>query len=239
MEYSIKINEFEGPMDLLLHLIKKSEIDIFNINICEITDQYLDYLSKMEELDLDIASEYLTLAAELMEIKSYTLLPKKEKEVEDEEDPKERLVKRLLEYQQYKEITSSFKELEQTRKEYFTKELSDLRVYQEEINEVKLDFSMDDLTHAFEEFLKRKEDSKPLNTKITKKEYSVSIRCNEIRSLLKSKKKINFDELFENFNKEYIIVTFLSILDLAKKQELDINQDDNFNTISLSWKGEF
>lgn len=235
MEYQIKINEFEGPMDLLLHLIKKSEIDIFNINICEITDQYLAYLKKMEELDLDIASEYLTLAAELMEIKSYTLLPKKEFIEEEEEDPREQLVKRILEYQQYKEITNRLKELEQDRQEFYTKEMSDIRAYQEEKN-VTIDFEFDDLMRAFLEFRKRKEEAAPLNTKITKKEYSVSKRSNELRNLLSQKKRIHFEELLEDYNREYLVVTFLSILDLAKKQEIELKQTNNFQQIELLWK---
>ena len=105
MEYSVKINEFEGPLDLLLHLIKESNIKIEDIKIDEITKQYLDYINKMEEMNLDIASEYLVMAAELIEMKSNNLLPKKEeKELVEEEDPKEELIRRLLEYESYKKL---------------------------------------------------------------------------------------------------------------------------------------
>ena len=128
MEYKVMINEFEGPMDLLLHLIKKDDIDIFDIKIEEITNQYLSYLHAMKELDLDIASEYLIMAAELIEMKSSQLLPvDKSDEDEFEEDPRERLIKRLIEYKRYKEVTSSFRNLEEERKQYYTKEVSDMK----------------------------------------------------------------------------------------------------------------
>lgn len=235
MEYKVTIQDFEGPMDLLFHLIKKSEIDIFDVNLCEITDQYMDYLKQMEKLELDIASEYLTLAAELMEIKSYMLLPRHESDEIEEEDPRERLLGKLVEYQQYKEITEKFKDLELERKEYFTKEVSDLREYQEE-KEIEFDFCLDDLTKAFAEFLKRAEESKPLNTKIAKKEYSVSRRNEEIRSLLKEKKKVQLEELFDIYSRDYVVVTFLSILDLTRKQEILLEQEQNFCCINLLWR---
>ncbi len=192
MEYKVMINEFEGPMDLLLHLIKKDDIDIFDIKIEEITNQYLSYLHAMKELDLDIASEYLIMAAELIEMKSSQLLPvDKSDEDEFEEDPRERLIKRLIEYKRYKEVTSSFRNLEEERKQYYTKEVSDMREYaKEEDNLSCLDISLDDLTLALKKFLERKDLEKPLNTKITKKEYSVGKRSDEIRHLLKKTEEI-------------------------------------------------
>ena len=235
MEYTITIDKFEGPMDLLLHLIKKSDIDIFDIQIEVIIDQYLDYLNQMEQLDLDIASEYLVLAAELIEIKSSMLLPKPVIDSDEYmEDPKEALIKRLLEYERYKKITDSFKDLESERKMYFTKEVSDLREFATSDTSISIgDITIDDLTKAFENFLERKELEKPLNTKITKKEYSVADRTLEIKSLLKKKKKIEFEELFEVYTKDYVVVTFLSILDMARKHELKITQDNNFSKIIL------
>lgn len=235
MEYKITINEFEGPMDLLLHLIKKSDIDILNIEIEEITKQYLDYIHAMEEMNLDIASEYLIMAAELIEIKSSMLLPKPEiVEDEYEEDPREKLIQRLIEYKRYKEVTGTFRDLETARKQYYTKEVSDMREYSNPDSSVSIgDITLDDLTEAFKKFLERKELEKPLHTKITKKEYSVSDRSREIRSLLKKHKKIEFGELFEILTREYVVVTFLSILDLARKSELRIVQEDNFAKIFL------
>lgn len=239
MDYRITINEFEGPMDLLLHLIKSSDIDIYEIELEEITKQYLSYIEAMEELNLNIASEYLVMAAELIEMKSSMLLPKKKIEEDTyEEDPREQLIKRLIAYRQYKEVTSEFKELELERKQYLTKLPNNLSEFKEEnipMNFGEVDLS--DLLYAFQKFLERKQEEKPIHTKITKKEYSVHVRSNEIRNMLRKKKKIEFEELFEIVTKDYVVVTFLSILDLAKKQELEIKQENNFSKIILSLKG--
>ncbi len=239
MDYKIMINEFEGPMDLLLHLIKKSELNIYDISIEEITKQYLDYISAMEQLDLDIASEYLIMAAELIEIKSAMLLPRPAIENEDEyeEDPKEKLIARLLEYKKYKEMTSEFKQLEETRKEIYTKEASDLNEYKQSSVVDLGDVDLNSLLDAFNKFLERKKLEEPLNTKVTKREYSISERSSEIKNILKKKKKVNFEELFQQFNKDYVVVTFLSILTMAKKQELIIQQENNFDKIIISLKG--
>lgn len=239
MEYKFLINDFEGPLDLLLHLIKKNNVDICDIKISDITKQYLDYLEEMENLDLNIASEYLALAAELIEMKSLVLLPKPEfSDDEYEEDPRENLIKRLIEYKKIKESTPKLKELEEERKKLYTKVASNMKQYQDENQKPDFnDIDLDCLLNAFSKFLDRKEEEKPLNTKITKKEYSVSKRSREIKSLLRTKQKINFEELFEIQTKEYIVVTFLSILALAKKQELIIKQDNNFSNIILSLRG--
>lgn len=237
MEYTVTIDKFEGPLDLLLHLIKQTDIDICDISILDITKQYMEYINKMEEMNLNIASEYLIMAAELLEMKSNMLLPRpKLEEDEYEEDPREQLIKRLLEYEQYKQVTNDFKELELSRKEIFTKEPSDLKEFKVEVDESG-NGSVDDLLLAFQKFLERKELDKPLNTKITNKEYSVGVRSNEIRTILKNKKKLYFDELFEEFNKTYVVVTFLSVLNLARKQELRIEQENNFEKIYLTSEG--
>lgn len=234
------ISEFEGPLDLLLHLIKESSIEIFDIEIEKVAEQYMEYIHCMETLNLNIASEYLTMAAELIEMKSNSLLPKRNTELEDdyEEDPRERLIERLLEYQRYKEVTPKLQELEEQRHEYFSKNPESLKEYVDiSYENVELDIQLEDLLEAFKKMLERKELEKPLQTKITKKEYSVSARSNEIRQLLTKKKRIEFRELFSIITKDYVIVTFLSILDLARKQELCITQDHNFNQIVLEAKG--
>ena len=239
MDYKITINDFEGPMDLLLHLIKTNDVDIRDISIEQITKQYLDFINKMEEMNLNVASEYLIMAAELLEIKSSILLPRKEKVEEIEEDPKEQLINRLIEYKKYKEITSDFKKLEEDRKKYFTKSVENLSLYRNEEEQLDLgDVDLDQLLEVFQKFLIRKEEEKPLNTKISKKEYSVKDRSEEIRKILKNKKRIDFEELFEIHKKDYIIVTFLSILSMARKQEITIKQDDNFDNIYLTYRGE-
>jgi len=238
MKYEIKIDEFEGPLDLLLHLIKTSDMNIFDIEVEEITKQYLDYIEAMEEMNLNVASEYLVMAAELIEMKSATLLPKpKIEEDEYEEDPRDALIQRLLEYKQYKEVTESFKELEEERKQIYTKVAENLKNYQTDESVSMLDVDLDILMEAFKKFLERKEEEKPLHTTVTTKEYSVKERSREIRSLLKSKKKVKFEELFEIRKKDYVVVTFLSILSMCKKQELEITQTGNFDEIYLNLKG--
>ena len=142
MELDLKINEFEGPLDLLLHLIKENKMDIFDIKIEEITEQYLSYIKKQESMNLEVDSEYLVLASELIEIKSKLLLPH-EKEVIDEEesDPREELMNRLLEYQAYKEITKTLKEKELIRQEIYTKAPSSLKEYVDSDTDIKIDYT--------------------------------------------------------------------------------------------------
>ena len=232
MNYQIKINEFEGPLDLLLHLIKKSNIDIYDISLSDITDQYLEYIHQMEELNLDIASEYLVMATELLEYKSRSLLPKKIEDDKEEEDPKEELIKRLVDYKKYKEITSEFKKLEDIRSEIYTKTPSNINEYDEKvINNSEL--SVNDLISAFKKFIDRKEYEKPLNTKITTKELSVSDRIIKIKEILKTKNEVNFIDLFDKLTKDYVVVTFLSILEMSKNKEIEIKQDNNFGNIII------
>ena len=240
MDYKVKINEFEGPLDLLLHLIKQADIDIFEINIADITDSYLSYISQMEELNLNIDSEYLVMAADLIEMKSRELLPQNDEVEEDdyEEDPKGALINRLIEYQKYKEISQEFKKMEEDRKELFSKDPSLLNEFHDDNVKINDDIILDDLIRAFMKFQERKEFEKPLNTVVTRKEYSVGKRCDEIITSLRKKRKMNFDDLFEIYTKEYTVVTFLAILNLARKGQLDIRQDRNLNTIVLSLKGE-
>lgn len=237
--YEINIPSFEGPLDLLLHLIRKSNININEISIDEITKQYLDYINKMEEMNLNIASEYLVMAAELMEIKSASLLPKVENSEEVEENPKEKLINRLLEYEQYKKITDTFKNLESLRNEVFTREPDNLLNYKDEDSVVDYGVDLNDLLEAFSKFLEQKELDKPLNTKVTNKEYSISKRSHEIKKILKEKHQVNFEDLFETYTKDYVVVTFLSILSMTRKQEIDIEQENNFKNIIIKEKVKY
>lgn len=232
MDYIITIDKFEGPLDLLLHLIKKSNINIIDINILEITKQYLDYINNMEKLNLDIASSYLVMASELIEMKSNILLPKPN--LDEIEEERQELINKLIDYEQYKNITSYFKNLETNRKEEYTKEPVDLRIYgyTKEIH-LNQNIKLEDLVQALNNFLEKKQLEKPLNTKITTKEYSQEKRSNEILNILKKRKKLEFTELFDTNEKSYIVVTFLSILDLVRKSYININQENNFKKIYI------
>ena len=241
MDYTIRIDEFEGPLDLLLHLIKKNNLDINEISITLIVDQYLDYIKKQEELNINVASSYLVMACELMEIKSSSLLPSKKIETEDdyEEDPKQRLIDKLIEYEKYKEVSSVFKELELRRKDIFVKSPENINNYiEEDFTIEKNTESIDLLIEAFRNFIDRKELEKPLNTKITNKEYSVKKRKIDIKNKLLIHKELNFTSLFEENNKPYIIVTFLSILEMSKEEEINIKQDNNFSDILIELRNK-
>ena len=229
------IGDFEGPLDLLLHLIKKSKMEIFDIEISEITNQYLNYIKSMTDMNLDIASEYLVMASELIEMKSKKLLPKNEEKEEDEEveDPEVVLKRRLVEYQKYKESTNVFRDLEKNRSSYYTKAPESLKKYS--LEKLENDGSVDvyDLLDAFQKLLERQEFNKPKNTKIARKELSVKERIVKIRDILRVNKRVNFVELFDDFSKPYVVVTFISVLEMVKSREINIKQDNNFSDIYI------
>jgi segregation and condensation protein A len=224
----ITLENFEGPLDLLLHLIKKENMNIYDISISKITAQYLKFINEMQKLNLNIASEYLVMSAELIEIKASTLLPKQDN---DEEDPKEELIKKLLDYAQYKELTSEFKDLKNKRAEIHTKDPENLQCFAK-IDDETLDLQI--LLDAFDNFLKKQKVNAPLSATITKKEYSLKKRIDELKNLLKNKKNVPFEQLFDIITKEYIIVTFLAVLNMAKSGEIKIIQEKNLSQILIS-----
>lgn len=226
----ISIDSFEGPLDLLLHLIKENKMDIFNLKLELIVDQYLLYLKKQEQLNLEIASSYLVVASELIEIKSRLLLPKPPLSLE-EEPLEEDLVKKLINYQQYKEITTVLKNGSIERQQFFTKLPDNLTSYMSEEITFTKDVSLDDLTDALQKFLKRKQEDLPVPTKITTREISVEQMQGSIKNRLKREGKLSFYKLFDVLTKEYIVATFLAILEMARQGELLITQEDNFNDI--------
>ena len=184
MNLDIRISEFEGPLDLLLHLIKESKMDILTIEIESITEQYLKYIESQEKLNLEVASEYLVMASELIEMKSRMILPKTDgEEKEEEDDPREELIGRLLEYQAYKEITKALKEREEDRQHFYTKIPEDYSQFREKEDTLEGDVSIDDLVDAFKKYLQRKKEMKPLSTKVTVKEISVSSRRHDIKRI--------------------------------------------------------
>ncbi len=227
-----RIDTFEGPLDLLLHLIKENKMNIFDIPVEEITKQYLDYIHALENRNLEVASSYLVMASELIELKARMLLPKPVQEIEEEvEDPREALVSRLLEYQAYKEISKKLKEKEILRQEIYTKLPENINEFREDNSRLEQDGSLDDLVDAFKKFLMRKKEEQPLQTKVTMKEITVSSRKLEIRDKLKKEKRVSFFSLFPVISKEYIVATFLAILEMARNKELTIQQDELFSEI--------
>lgn len=234
MNYEVTLDNFSGPLDLLLHLIKESKVEIMDIKIEVIANQYLDFIRRMEELNLNIASEYLVMASELIEMKSKLLLPRQKNEDENSEeelDPKEALIRKLLEYEQYKRMTENFKQLEEIRQEIYTKTPENMKNYVDDNTSISVDVTLDDLLDAFNKFLERKKAEKPLQTKVTEKEITVEERRTSIRNSLRMYKKVNFFDLFDVLSKEYVVVTFLAILEMCRKSEVILKQERDFDNI--------
>ena len=235
MNYTFTVNDFEGPLDLLLHLVKESELDIYEINIADIIEDYLNFLHAMEEMNIDVASEYLTVASELIHLKSKLLVGRvdEEENSEFELNSLDDLKQRIIEYEKYKKLSADFREMEERRSEVFTKMPESLKEYEEEGMVVNQSLTINDLLNAFLAFQTRSEEGAPLKTKISKKELSVGERIRDIRSILKSKKKINFLELFEEYTREYVVITLLSLLEMAKNNEILMMQRGNFSPIMI------
>jgi len=239
MRYETKIDAFEGPLDLLLHLIKELKVDIHEVKISEITYQYLNYIKTMEEMHLEIASEYLVMAANLMLIKSKKLLPKEDVEIEDEyeEDPEAELRRRLLEYQIYKESLDEFRRLEEERGQYYTKPAIDFTEYIDDRITLNINYDASELVLAFEKMLRRKKLEIPMPTTIFAEKVTVGEQVDFIKEVLHFRKRLRFSELFERFDKEYIVVTFLAMLELAKAGDIVLVQDDSIDEIEVVEKG--
>lgn len=235
MNYRVSINDFEGPLDLLLHFVKEMKMDIYEINTEKIIEEYLQYIHNLQDLNIEVASEFLVMASELIHLKSKMLIGKTLEEEKEESEygiqSEEDLKTRLLEYQKYKEVTKSFKELEEKRGNIYTKVPQSLKEYMEAPTLINEGITIDDLLQAFLGLQERIHFHEPVNTKITRKEISIDSRRIRIRNILQEKKKVTFDELFEIRTKDYIVVTFLALLDMIKNQEIIVRQENNFEQI--------
>lgn len=209
-------------------------MDIYEVNISEIIEEYITFIHSLEEKNINIASEYLVMSAELIHLKSRKLINKEEEQPEEDEfgiTSEEDLRNKLLEYEKYKKVTKDFKELEEKRSEVFTKLPESLKEYVEDTSLAPGQVTIEDLMNAILLFQERQKLEKPLNTKVTKREITVEERTKDIRNILAKKKKVNFLDLFEIATKEYIIVTFLSVLEMSKNNEIVLTQDNNFSPI--------
>lgn len=243
MNLSVKLQAFEGPLDLLLHLIEKDKINIYDIPILEITNQYLDYIREMEQENLDIISEFLLMAATLLDIKSRMLLPKQVDENGEEEDPRQELVERLLEYKKFKYISEELKE-KQADAEKFLFKLETLppevAMYQEPVDLDKLlsDVTLAKLHGIFQSVIKRRVDTiDPIRSKfgkIQKEEVSLTDKINLILGIAEKHKKFSFRTLLESQKgRMEVIVTFLAILELIKIGKITIAQENIFDDITV------
>lgn len=235
MDYTVDINDFHGPLDLLLHLVKNKEQDIYEISTSTIIEEYLAYINQMQDLNIDIASEFLVMAATLIHLKSRMLLGDSSEAEEEENEfqiqTEEDLKNRILEYEKYKNMTEVFKELEEKRNEFYTKSPTSLKDFTNQKISNDGSITLDDLIKAFLDYQERINYQKPIQTKIARKELHVEDQIVSIKNKLKVQGKMNFIDLFEEVNKEYLIVTFLAILQMSKNDELTIYQEKNFENI--------
>ena len=234
MNYQCNLDIFEGPLDLLLHLIKEQKMDIYDISVAEITKQYLEYLDLLSELNLEMVGEYLVMAAELARIKSRTLLPAPETE-EDAlaaagEDPRAELIRRLLEYKRYKEAAFELRQKEYDQQQLFPRN-GELELEDTE-QELLVEANVFDLLTAFQKVIKEKSFKKDYEIKITT--LSVSDRISGVLEVLNASESVAFNSLFTELNtKQEIIVTFLAILELMRMQLIRCQQVKQFDAIRI------
>lgn len=243
MEYKIVLDTFEGPLDLLLSLIEKAKIDIYDIPINIVTEQFINYIYAMEEMNLEIASEFLVMAATLLEIKSKMLLPHEKIIEEDEEieiDPREELVRRLIEYKRYKEAAKELRLSEDIESKVYYKPREDLSLYEEDI-EYDLRFDLELLVKSINKIISRRgigEISLDI-TEIHREEYSLEECMDEVLSLLSMKNRIKFEDLLrEDSSKNEIIAYFLSILELIRLKRISVYQDDMLMDLFITSREE-
>ncbi len=230
------INDFEGPLDLLLHLVKTAKMDIYEIDTKYIIDKYLEFIESVPKDDLDDASEYLVMAAELIHLKSRLLLNLDSDSEDNDEfsiNSEEDLKNKLIEYERYQNVTNVFKELEEKRNEFFTKLPENLNEFVDTKEKLEGNMDVELLKNALIELNKRMSYQKPINTRITRKEISVEERKEYIREFISKRKNVKFTDLFEEYSKDVVVATFLSILDMCKTQEITLRQDSNFGEIYI------
>ena len=243
MEMNVKLQVFEGPLDLLLHLLDKNKVNIYDIPIVEITNQYMEYLEEMKRRDLNILSEFLVMAATLIDIKSRMLLPATEEENEEEDDPRNELVQQLLEYKMYKCMAYELKDRQLDACRFMFKEPTipdEVLAYEEPINmeELVSDVTLSQLNEIFKSIMKKQVDKiDPIRSKygkIEKEEVSLEDKMLQLENYARENKYFSFRSLLEKqSSKVEIIVTFLAILELMKVGKIFISQEKIFDDIQI------
>jgi len=225
--YSVQLEIFNGPLDLLLHLIKKHEVDIYDIPIALITEQYLEYLEFLKDVNLEIVGDYMSMAAELGYIKSRMLLPRiKEEGEEEEEDPREELVRRLLEYEKYRSAAAELGGMEILGKDVFLAGYDRREMFGEPEKETEfVKFDLWSLVDTFSKICEDKEKAETREISLAPQTYTVDERKNQVIEIMRREKEVLFEDLFEgDKNRMKLVVTFLSILELLKDGILDVFQ---------------
>ena len=244
MGIPVKLEVFEGPLDLLLHLIDKNKIDIYDIPIVEITAQYMEYIENMQESDLNIMSEFLVMAATLLDIKCKMLLPKEVNEEGEEEDPRAELVEQLLQYKMYKYMAYELKDRQDDTEFVYYKNPTvpdEVTEYEEPVDLDKLldGVTSDMLRKIFEDVMKRQEEKiDPIRSKfktIEKEEVPLPVKLVYVREYAQSHKKFSFRQLLEKqTSKVQVVVTFLAVLELMKSETIHVEQDEICGDIMIT-----
>ncbi len=243
MALEVKLQVFEGPLDLLLHLIEKNKVDIYDIPIVLITEQYLEYIRQMETDDMNVMSEFLVMAATLIDIKCRMLLPKEVNEEGEEEDPRAELVQKLLEYKMYKYMSYELKDRHIDAEKNFYKKATmpkEIEQYRPPVDYEELlgDINLVKLQEIFESVIRKQEDKiDPIRAnfgKIEKEEIDMDIKTQYIEKFIFEHRKMSFRDLLEKQNsKAEVIVTFLVVLELMKVGKIDIRQEHTFDDIEI------
>jgi segregation and condensation protein A len=237
--YSIKSNNFEGPLDLLCHLIDKNKMDICDINLSDITDQYIEYLNKMEELNLEIASEFVIMASTLLYLKSKTLLPSlHENDEEEEELTEEELLRRIIEYKKYKEVSATFGEMYKNNYRIFFKDEEKIKFDKKQLDEKDVDYML--LYDAYRNVLDKNKTRLNSNAKNIKKiaitdNYTVSSKVKEMYKELIKNKKFVFNNLYsqKECNKEEVVTAFTGLLEMSRRSKVQTTQELLFGDITV------
>lgn len=236
MDYCVKLDLFEGPLDLLLHLVQKSKIEIADISMATITEQYLDYLDRMRDFDVEIASEFLVMASTLLLIKSRALLPGPDDLGEDDEDPEQELRKRLEEYKKYKEISQKLREREERYSNIYHKLPEELIDENEKKNKILVDGNPHDLIKVLIRLLKNERSTifRERVYPIRRQAVTIQQRIRELRKLFSITSECRFTELFrDKYDRSNIIITFLALLEMLKDNQISIYQNKQFGEIII------
>lgn len=232
-KYAIKVENFEGPLDLLCHLIDKNKMNINDIKISDITDQYMEYIRQMEEMNLDITSEFLVMASTLLYLKSKSLLPKQENE--EEELTEEELIRRIIEYKKYKEITNKLKENFLTYSKRFFKQAEEIELPSQKIEK---DYDKSIIPEIYENLIKRNEEKVNENAKNIEQiaitdTYTVASKVKDMFRALVKHRKFVFNKLFsvKEHNKQEVVTAFSGLLEMSRRNKVITNQEDTFSDI--------
>ena len=237
-KYSIKIQNFEGPLDLLIYLIEKNKMDIYDINLAEITDQYIEYLNKMEEMNLEIASEFLVMASTLLYLKSKKLLPKQEEE--SEELTEEELIRRIIEYKKYKEITKIFKEKYSIFSNIIEKNQEEIKLPKRNLEK---NYGKDIIPKVYKALVERTNQRLNKNAKNIEKialveNYTVASKVKEMFKVLVKQKRFVFNKMFsiKQKNKQEVVTAFSGLLELSRRNKVQTSQDEIYGDIVVERK---